>query len=71
LDTLGELLQNPENKTSTKSQTTDFDYPRLKVAAAAAAGRSSFIKAAKQTKQYNRHTLFSIFDFCFLAFFLF
>jgi hypothetical protein len=49
LDTLGELLQNPENKTSTKSPTTDFDYPRLKVAAAA--GRSSFIKAAKQTKQ--------------------
>jgi hypothetical protein len=70
LDTLGELLQNPENKTSTKSPTTDFDYPRLKVAAAAGR-RSSFIKAAKQTKQYNRHTLFSIFDFCFLAFFLF
>jgi hypothetical protein len=53
LDILGELLQNPENKTSTKSPTTDFDYPRLKVAAAAAAsaGRSSFIKAAKRTKQ--------------------
>lgn len=51
MDTLRELLQNPENKTSTKSPTTDFDYPRLKVAAAAAAGRSSFIKAAKQTKQ--------------------
>jgi len=48
LDALRELLQNPENKTSTKSPTTDFDYPRLKIAAA---GRSSFIKAAKQTKQ--------------------
>jgi hypothetical protein len=53
----------------TKSPTTDFDHPRLKVAATAEQVEEAASSKPQNKQNNNRHTLFSIFEFCLLAFF--